>query len=247
MTAVHRWLRPPEAEPDADVRLFLLHHSGGAATAYRDWPALLPAAVAAQAVQLPGRQDRRGEAPHTRLAPLVRELAAVLAADLDERPYAVFGHSMGALLGYRVTVELARQGLPAPALLAVSGWSPRGFGTGGPRAPDPLDLMARLGSLPAEVGADPRLLGEAVRTLRADGAVCADHTDDGAAVACPVVAYTGRDDPLLAPGALHAWAGRTPDYLGCRTFPGGHFYLHAHTEAVTADLAQLLLRYAGPR
>lgn len=249
---MHRWLHPPEARPDADIRLFLLHHSGGSATAYRDWPALLPDTITCQSVQLPGRQDRRREEPYTRLAPLVRDLAAVLAADLDARPYALFGHSMGALLAYRVTVELARTGLPAPVLLAVSGWSPHGFHTGAPYTGDPyvcdpLAFMARLGSLPAEIGADPRLLAETVRIMRADGAVCADHTDDRAAATCPVVAYTGRDDPLLAPEALRAWADRTPDYLGCRTYPGGHFYLHAHTEAVTADLAHLLLRHAGPR
>ncbi|MFG2566268.1 thioesterase II family protein [Streptomyces sp. NPDC048567] len=249
---MHRWLHPSEAGPDADIRLFLLHHSGGAATAYRDWPALFPGSVTCQAVQLPGRQDRRGEEPYTRLAPLVGALADVLAADLDERPYALFGHSMGALLAYRVTVELARTGVPAPALLAVSGWSPQGFHTGDPKTgdpypSDPLALTTRLDSLPVGVAADPRLLDEAVRTLRADGAVCADHTDDRAAVPCPLVAYTGRDDPLLAPEALHAWAGRTPDYLGCRTYPGGHFYLHTHTGAVTADLGQLLLRHAEPR
>jgi surfactin synthase thioesterase subunit len=246
--AAHRWLHPTDPEPEAATRLFLLHHRGGAATAYRHWPALLPSDIACQAVQLPGRQERRHEAPYTRLAPLVRDLAHVLADSLDERPYAVFGHSMGALLGYRVAVEMHRQGLPSPALLAVSGWAPRGFATvpgGGPPEPEAMPaFMARLGSLPAQVGDDPHLLDDAVRAMSADGAVCDDHLDDGAAVDCPVVAYTGREDPLLAPCAMRTWAGRTPEYLGCRQFPGDHFYLNAQTAALTADLVQLLRRYA---
>ncbi|MFD9571902.1 thioesterase II family protein [Streptomyces sp. NPDC059982] len=240
-----RWLHPADAEPDAGLRLFLLHHSGGGASMYREWPGQLPASVAVQAVQLPGRQERRREAPYTRLVPLAQALARVVSDELDGRAYAVFGHSMGALLGYRLTVELERRGLPGPALLAVSGWAPRGFSAPAALSADPLEALRLLGGLPPEVAADPELLAAAVRAMGADGAVCADHLDDGAAVGCPVVAYSGREDPLLAPEAMRSWAGRTPEFLGCRTFPGDHFYLRSHARAITADLAQLLPRYAA--
>ncbi|MFD6880384.1 MULTISPECIES: thioesterase II family protein [unclassified Streptomyces] len=241
-----RWLHPADAEPDCGVRLFLLHHSGGGASMYRDWAGLLPS-VACQAVQLPGRQERRREAPYTRLGPLAQALARVVSDELDGRPYAVFGHSMGALLGYRLTVELERRGLPAPALLAVSGWAPAGFSAPAVLSADPLEALRLLGGLPAAVEGDPEQLAAAVRAMGADAAVCADRPDDGAAVGCPVVAYRGREDPLLAPGAMRSWAGRTPEFLGCRTFPGDHFYLRSHARAVTADLAQLLPRYAAGR
>ncbi|EFL20175.1 alpha/beta fold hydrolase [Streptomyces sp. C] len=242
-----RWLHPADAEPDAESRLFLLHHSGGGASMYREWPGRLPGSVACQAVQLPGRQERRREAPYTRLGPLVEALARVVSDELDERPYAVFGHSMGALLGYRLTVETERRGLPAPVLLAVSGWAPEGFSAPAALSADPLEALRLLGGLPEAVARDPELLAGAVRAMGADGSVCADFSDDGAAVGCPVVAYSGRGDPLLAPGAMRSWAGRTPEFLGCRTFPGDHFYLSAHARAITADLAQLLPRYAAGR
>ncbi|MEV7546670.1 alpha/beta fold hydrolase [Streptomyces sp. NPDC089915] len=240
-----RWLHPVEADPDAEVRLFLLHHSGGGASMYREWPGRLPASVACQAVQLPGRQERRREAPYTRLGALAEALARVVSDELDERPYAVFGHSMGALLGYRLTVELERRGLPAPSLLAVSGWAPAGFTAPPDLVACPLGALRVLGGLPPEVEEDPELLAAAVRAMGADGAVCADFSDDGAAVGCPVVAYSGRGDPLLAPEAMRSWAGRTPEFLGCRTFPGDHFYLRTHARAITADLAQLLPRYTA--
>ncbi|MEV7727378.1 thioesterase domain-containing protein [Streptomyces sp. NPDC087917] len=240
-----RWLHPAEPEPDAGVRLFLLHHSGGGASMYRAWPAELGAAVACRAVQLPGRQERRREAPYTRLEPLVAALAKVVAQDWDGRPYAVFGHSMGALLGYRLTVELERRALPAPALLAVSGWAPTGFSAPAALSSDPLAALRLLGGLPAGVEADPELLAQAVRAMAADGAVCADHRDDGAVVGAPVVAYQGREDPLLAPGAMRAWSGRTAEFLGCRTFPGDHYYLRDHARALTADLSQSLSRYTA--
>ncbi|WP_367323333.1 thioesterase II family protein [Streptomyces sp. HUAS ZL42] len=249
-TAPARWLHPPDAEPDAAVRLFLFHHSGGGVTAYHDWYGQLPSDVCAQGVQLPGRQERRHERPYSRLAPLVDAVAETLLADLDERPYAVFGHSMGALLAYRTAVALQARGRP-PALLAVSGWAPEGFGGPSARAPGPLTAeravaeMRRLGGLPPQVGDDPDLLSAAARAMAADSAVCLDYEDDRAVVDCPVVAYAGREDPLLDPAAMRSWAGRTPRYLGCRLFPEGHFFIRSQVPAVTADLVQLLRRYAA--
>ncbi|WP_159039705.1 thioesterase II family protein [Streptomyces sp. TP-A0356] len=245
--APSRWLHPPDAEPDAAVRLFLFHHSGGSVTAFHDWFGQLPSDICAQAVQLPGRQERRPERPYTRLAPLVDTVTEVLSADLDERPYAVFGHSMGALLAYRAAVVLQSRGRP-PALLAVSGWSPEGFrglATGRPSEESALTAMRRLGGLPAQVGDDPDMLAAVAQAMAADSAVCLDYEDDAAAVDCPVVAYAGRDDPLLEPGAMRAWAGRTPRYLGCRVFPEGHFFIRSQVPAIAADLVQLLRRHTA--
>ncbi|MBG0851769.1 thioesterase [Streptomyces spinoverrucosus] len=254
-TAPERWLHPPDPEPDAAVRLFLFHHSGGSVTAYRDWTGLLPSDVGAHAVQLPGRQERRGEKPFTRLTPLVDAVADVLAAQWDERPYALFGHSMGALLAYRTAVALRSRGRP-PALLAVSGWAPEGFrglpadgpgGAGGAGDAAAVAAMRDLGGLPERVGEDAEMLAAAARAMAADSAVCRDHVDDGAVVDCPVVAYAGRADPLLDPAAMASWGRRTDRYLGCRVFPEGHFFIRTQVAAVTADLVQLLRRYAVDR
>ena len=82
--------------------------------------------------------------------------------------------------------------------------------------------------------------------MRADIAVCADYHDDHAVLASPVVAYSGRDDPLLAPEAMASWSTRTGEFLGHRRYPGGHFFLDAHAADLTADLVQLLRRHLTP-
>src|SRR5437899_6413733 len=144
-----RWLRPADGDRDAATRLFLFHHSGGSAAMYREWLPLLPSDVDGRCVQLPGRQERRDEIPYTRLAPLVAALVDVLGAELDGRPFALFGHSMGALLAYRVAVELARDGR-GPALVAASGWAPEGFRRPSVAPSDEalVEAMVLLGSLP---------------------------------------------------------------------------------------------------
>lgn len=251
--APDRWLHPADTDPDAAARLLLFHHSGGNATMYRHWPAWLPRDVCAQAVQLPGRQERAAEPVFRRLGPLVAALLEVIGPDLDERPYALFGHSMGALLAYRVAVEVQAAGRPAPALLAVSGWAPEGFAAPTPPPGEELRALRRLGdALPPQLDDDQTALAAVARAMAADAAVCADYTDDHAAIGAPIAAYAGRDDRLLPPDAMRSWAARTPRYLGCRTFPGRHYYLREHAAAVAADVAGQLRRHAvrhaaGPR
>ncbi len=249
-----RWFRPAAARPEATARLFLFPHGGGAAASYGHWSALLPADVELLLVQLPGRHDRRAEPPFTRVAPLVDALRDALEAELDGRPYAFFGHSLGGMLAYRLTVALQRDGLAGPVLLGVSSWAPQGYRDGArelARMPEAglVDTVRQLGALPAAISAGPEMLAVVLPTLRADLSVYADYVDDGAAVSCPVAAYGGQSDPLLVPGAMAAWSTRSRAYLGASVYPGGHFYLDEHAVAVAADLDRHLRRQltAQPR
>lgn len=247
-----RWFRPAGARPVAPIRLFLFPHGGGAAAAYAHWSALLPADVELLLVQLPGRHDRRNEQPFTRLEPLVEALREALEAEGDGRPFAFFGHSMGGMLAYRLTVALQRDGVPGPALLGVSSWAPAGYLDGAREFSDLTDAelaakVADLGALPTVISASPDMLQMVLPTLRADFAVYCDHVDDGTVVSCPVAAYGGKSDPLLVPGAMAVWATRSPAFLGVREFPGDHFYLDEHAVAVAGDLTRHLQRQLSGR
>ncbi|HEX4725797.1 MAG TPA: alpha/beta fold hydrolase [Pseudonocardiaceae bacterium] len=243
-----RWFQPfQRSDFDSPLRLFLFHYAGAGAAVYHEWSGLLPPDVAGVCVQLPGRQDRRSEPPTTELAVLVEVLTEVFAAELDDRPYALFGHSMGALLAYRMAVALSDD---PPALIGVSGWAPEGFTM--PTATDValrddgiVARMAELGALPPQAAANPDVLALAVPAMRADMAVCASYVDDHAMVDCPIVAYSGAADPLLAPAAMNTWSGRTAEYLGNRVFPGGHFFVDDQALGVVADLIPLLRRHAA--
>src|ERR1700733_12636953 len=100
--ALNRWLICPRPNRTAALRLFCLPHAGGGAGLFRGWPASLSPAVEVRGVQPPGRESRISEKPFTRLEPLVAALTDVLAASID-RPYILYGHSMGALLAFELT------------------------------------------------------------------------------------------------------------------------------------------------
>jgi len=205
--------------------------------------------VGCQTVQLPGRQERIGEAAYTDFDTLVEAIRTELSAELDDRPYAFLGHCMGAQVAYRTAVAIERSGVPGPALLGVSAWAPHGFHTvPAERAELPesrlVEWVRSLGSLPADAYADPALVALVIPAMRADLLACAGYADDGARVSCPIVACSARDDPLLARGAMACWADRTPRYLGNCEFPGGHFFVHEESLALTADFVRLFRRYA---
>ena len=252
MTSLARWFRPAGARPEAPSRLFLFPHGGGAAAAYAHWSALLPTDVELLLVQLPGRHDRHTEQPFTEVAPLVEALQEALEAEADGRPFAMFGHSMGGMLAYRLTASLQRDGVSGPALLGVSSWAPEGYLDGSREFSDLPDAelaatIAELGALPTAISASPDMLQMVLPALRADLAVFSDYVDDGAVVSCPIAAYGGLSDSLLASGAMALWATRTPAFLGVREFSGDHFYLDEHSVAVAGDLARHLRRQlTGP-
>jgi medium-chain acyl-[acyl-carrier-protein] hydrolase len=114
------WLYRHKPNPKAKLRLFCFSYPGGGAHTYRAWADTFSEDVEICAVQLPGRGSRLQEAPFTRLQPMVEALALVLAPYLD-LPFAFFGHSMGALIGFELARWLRSESNRLPLHLSVSG------------------------------------------------------------------------------------------------------------------------------
>jgi surfactin synthase thioesterase subunit len=245
-----QWFQPVQPDPDAAVRLFLFPHAGSGAIIYRDWAELLPPAISPQAVTLPGRHDRRGEPAHEEFELLLDSLYDAVLEEVDERPFAFFGHCLGAQLAFRLTVRMAEDGVRGPVLAGMSGWAPEGFfapTVEQARMPeaDLVGWIKKLGSFPAAIYDNPEMLALVIPALRADLLVAAQYEDDAAAVPCPLVSYGGRSDPLMEDSdAMDSWRFRSPQYLGHREYPGGHFYIDEHALEVTTDFSSLLTRLA---
>jgi surfactin synthase thioesterase subunit len=244
-----RWFSPAQLPEDAQIRLLLMPHAGSGAAAYRSWNRLLPAEVGAQALTLPGRQSRRAEPLPVDWDTLLDDLhSAVLDTLDDDRPYAMFGHCTGAMLAYRLAVRLEADGDPAPSLLGISGWAPKGFF----RAPAGHEKLSMdefggmfkdLGAFPEELFSDPDMLDLVLPPVVADFRIAVQYEDDDAVVDCPVVSYAGGSDPLLVePEAMKVWAERSRQYLGHNVYPGGHFYVNEHAAAVMSDFTRRLFR-----
>jgi len=210
------WFRRFTTSTGDGPRLVCFPHAGGSATAFKDLAHTLPSAFDVVSVQYPGRQDRYREPPFTSLAALVEAVAGALALELAKdsgRPYALFGHSMGALVAFETARLLAQGDLPGPQRLFLSG-------RGGPDtdcAPyhlfddaDVLDDVRRLGGTEQAMLEDPDILELVMPALRADyGALGTYSWRGGEPLAVPVTALTGDSDPMMTVQDAQTWRAHT--------------------------------------
>src|SRR2546427_5480233 len=112
------WINCPRPKPSASVRLYCFPPAGGASSTFFAWTAAL-ADVEVCPIELPGRGSRIGEYPFTQLERLVDALVPALRGELD-RPYALFGHSMGGLIAFETARRLRALGAPLPQRLCVA-------------------------------------------------------------------------------------------------------------------------------
>jgi medium-chain acyl-[acyl-carrier-protein] hydrolase len=225
------WIRWGQRYPDARLRLVCLPHAGGAASAFRGWAQDLGPRIEVLPIQYPGRENRFALAPFTRMAPLVEELARALRPELD-RPYAIYGHSLGALIGFELARRLRREGGPMPlCLFAASRRAPhlRSAISDVHKLPDAqlVTWLQRAAGTDSALLNNRRWLRYYLPALRADLEVSEDYEYRAEApLPCPIAAFGGSADRVLAVAELAAWRDQTSAAFELQLCAGGHlFYL----------------------
>jgi medium-chain acyl-[acyl-carrier-protein] hydrolase len=210
----------------------------------------LPAGIEVCPVQLPGRGTRLSELPYTRLMPLVEATAQALLPHLD-RTFALFGHSLGALLSYELAQTLRKKYSLNPARIIVSGH-------GGPHIPDHhpplhrlpeaefLEELLRLNGTPQGVLDNQELRDLLLPILRADFEVCETylHTPQPP-LDCPIAAFGGLRDDDVPRSDLEAWRSYTRASFSLRMFPGDHFFINTDRQLLLQAIARELYQYTG--
>ncbi|MBE3201392.1 thioesterase [Frankia sp. CH37] len=243
---VDRWIRRFNRGNESGPRLVCFPHAGGASTYFHPLSVALADVAQVVAVQYPGRQDRLGEPPLTSIAALADEVVARVA-QLDDRPTAFLGHSMGSIVAFEVTRRLeADPAAPKPLILfpsarpAPSRGRPGSVHLGGDEAV--------IGSIAALGGTDPRLLGDPellaliLPATRADyRAIETYHPEPGATVSVPMWVTIGASDPAVTEDEALAWREHTTGDFDLLVLPGGHFYLTEQIEVVADRIRTGLL------
>ncbi|MEU8632868.1 alpha/beta fold hydrolase [Amycolatopsis sp. NPDC048633] len=246
MTAVNertsRWIRRFHAADDAAVRLVCLPHAGGSATAYFPFSRAATAAgldADIVAVQYPGRQDRLSERCHDDVGTMADAIADDLGPWFD-RPVALFGHSMGATLGYEVALRLEARGARPLGLFASACRAPSAQRIEYIHQRDDDGLIAAIKELS---GTDSAVLGDDELLRMVLPAIRGDYTAvetyrhrAGRELECPIHVLVGDADPVTEIAEADAWRVHTTGECVVEVFPGGHFYLNAQLEGVLASV-----------
>lgn len=231
--------------PQARLRLFCLPYAGGAASVFRDWSGGLPADVEVCPIQFPGRGTRLMEPPYSSLSLLVEALAEALLPLLD-KPFALFGHSLGSLVSFELARQLRANHRARPARLFVSaGPAPQI-----PHRELPIhDLpekefaaeLRRLNGTPGELLEDKELMDIVIPSLRADFALYESYRYvSEPPLNCPISTYGGLSDQRVNHCDLEAWRDQTTLSFSIRMFPGDHFFLKSTQPLLLRALSQEL-------
>jgi|ERR1700722_2655788 len=233
------------------VHLTLLCFSGagGNEPVFYDWRRQAPPWLALKSVVLPGHPGRFREKPAIDLVALASMLVEEFSDTLDY-PYALFGHSMGAILAFEVARFAQRQGRPATHLFVSA--------CAAPHLPRRVPLWDNLPDLmlqqriakhstagPNHVKT-PELMELLLPIFRADVRLCETYKyKESSRLQCPIVAYAGTSDPSVTHEAIRAWCRHSSGLFNRALLPGDHHYLERHREFVIDDLCRRLATFVN--
>jgi len=168
-----------------------------------------------------------------------------------DRPFVLFGHSMGALISFELARQLRDQYSLRPGHLFVSARR-------APHIPEPdppihslpephfVDEVRSLNGVSDEVLRNEELMQVIIPILRADFEMCETYTYIfGAPLNCPISAFGGVGDSETQREDLEAWRDQTTATFTLRMFPGDHFFLHSAQSTLLQGLCQELERLAA--
>jgi medium-chain acyl-[acyl-carrier-protein] hydrolase len=226
------WIVGRKPNPQARLRLFCFPYAGGAASVFRNWSDGLPTDIEVCPVQFPGRGTRLLEPPFSQLKLLVEALTEALHPLLD-KPFALFGHSLGSLVSFELARQLRTNHQTRPVRLFVSA----GFAPQIPHRSLPIhDLpekafsaeLLRLNGTPEELLRHKELMEIVLPSLRADFALYENYRYlSEPPLNCPISTFGGLSDERVKQGDLEGWREQTSVSFSIRMFPGDHFFLNA--------------------
>ncbi|MFY9622117.1 MAG: thioesterase II family protein [Pyrinomonadaceae bacterium] len=242
------WISRQQPNPNASMRLFCFPYAGGGASIYRDWHKSFPPTIEVCPVQLPGRGERLGEPPFTQIKALVDATAEALFPFFD-KPFAFFGHSMGALLGYELAHLLLKEKAAAPLKLFVSGHSAphlrnREMITYDLPEDEFIAELRRLKGTPKQVLEHPELMTLMIPLLRADFEICETYRSASEArLDCPITAFGGTDDTEVPQKKIEGWREHTSGPFLLHMLTGDHFFIHTSQSDVVRTVVRESTRH----
>lgn len=234
------------ANVQEQVNLICLPFAGGSSYSYSTFgPCLFPG-IKLLPVELPGRGKRSREALLYDANALAGDVFQSLRAEIASgKPYSVFGHSMGALLGYLLLRRILKEDLPLPLHFFVSG-------RGGPSAPNDRehyyklpkqefrDKLRELGGSPPEVLEHDALMDFFEPVLRADFQVVETYEHNGEApLPVPITVLIGKQDTITLEAA-RMWQEESTSPVKVHEYDGGHFFLFERQKEICSMVSAVL-------
>ncbi len=227
------------------MRLFCFPHAGGTADLFTRWIKIIDPAIDLVFVQYPGRASRFREPPIVSMQSMVSRLAEALAPMFD-RPFAFFGHSMGALIAFELARSIDARGAGLERLFLSA--------CPAPQRVKPLrhaqsmtdqevtDLLTSMGGTPPAVLENAELLRLVIPFVRSDFELVDSYPyRPGPRLKIPFSLCFGSSDPETDPVDTGLWGELTEAECVKRIFEGDHFFINTEASGIAGWISAALL------
>ena len=232
--------------PGSSVNLFCLPYAGGSAYSYKGFLKSSPNFLEIFFLELSGRGIRAKEPLLKSLDHMVDDLMLQIKPKVAE-PYAIYGHSMGALLGYLLTKRMIEAGNPAPLHLFFTGCT-------GPSVNDidrgrhllPQDQfiqkLRELNGSPEEILSDPILMAYFEPIIRSDFEAVDnyEYEESEPFSDLPITIINGLNEKATYEHGM-AWQKETTEKIDFRQFPGKHFFIYEYQHELMKIITNKLI------
>lgn len=224
------------------INIFCLPFAGGSRYSYNGYRQyarhvnIIP-------VEPPGRGSRFAEPLLDNIYDMVDDVYEQVKNSLF-RPYAIYGHSMGAMLGFLLTRRILQEGLPEPLQLFLTGRAAPST----PKKEAPLhrlpkeeffEALKALGGCPEELLSNDELKEFFEPIIRADLQVVDSYSHEPfIPFDIPVTVMIGMDEDISFEEAL-AWQKETNVLVSVRKFTGDHFFIYDHEREIVNMMSSL--------
>ena len=229
----------------ANLRLYCFSYAGGNAYNFVSWDDSLHAIAEVCAIQLPGRSTRLDEQPINEIGELIPKLAEVVQ-DNSKKPFAFFGHSLGALIAYELAVYCARRRLEMPRTLFVSGCAaphliPKSSGAVELSDDALLEELRSYAGTPPEILENKELMNIALPSIRADFEMRDKYRYvSSSKLDIPFIILAGSGDGESPENDARGWFEHSSRGSRIEWFDGGHFFINSHRDEVLAYVRNCL-------
>jgi surfactin synthase thioesterase subunit len=231
-------------------QLLCLPPAGAGPSLFHPWTLRHRDRIDVRPIPLPGRETRITEPLPASLEAMADQLAAQLAPALAPR-YALFGYSMGAVLGYEMARRWAGAGLQTPEMIFILACNPPDRLA---ETREPLHTLESgafwqaimdLGGTPKELLDLPEALALFEPIVRNDFRICEtyQHLAGGFRLGCPAHVFIADRDSMVDAETAALWQDFVAGDVVLHPLPGNHML---ERRAFAALLDRLLTLWPAP-
>lgn len=230
------------------MKLFSFPYAGGGSAIFNKWQPHLDKRIQLQAVELSGRGRRIYDPLYDSIDEAVDDVYRMIESQLGIIPYAIYGHSLGGIIGFELVRKIRRLGRPEPVHLFISG-------RGAPHIPDEDEPMfhrltedefkkeiMELGGTPREFFEHPELLEVLLPTLKNDFKIAELYQRPAEIEPLPydISVFLGKEEEVSA-RQVHGWREWSEGLCSIYYFEGEHFFINQFTSNIAQIISRTML------